>query len=398
MPNLQRLALFVPAFLLLLGGCSTTAPLIGNPEMPYPVDNPKVGDLVHLETGHKLRFEQMIEALARTRVIYIGETHDNPASHRLQVDVLRALEKRNPGQLALGMEMFTPAQQPVLDRWVAGDMSEEQFLRDVDWFTNWRMNFALYRGLLELCREQQIPIIALNAPKKLVRQVGRTPLENLPEEVRQDLPKFDFDDPYQRAMTQGIYSGHSMGKAMSDGFIRVQTLWDETMAQSLADYLVGEGQGRQVVVVAGGNHVRYGFGIPRRLHRRLPLSYALIGSREIEIPKERESQLMDVELPHFPMRPWDYLLLTRYETLNIGVKLGIALVEEEGKLKAKMVMPGSAAEKAGLQKDDLLLKAGEEDLGKQFDLLYLLMNLKKGAKLSLEIERDGERRSLEVEF
>ncbi len=392
----MRLSLLI--FILLLSGCAGHAPF-GNPESPYRLEQPRVGDLFHLPTGHKIDPAEMLESIGDTRVVFVGETHDNPASHRLQVDILQGLQQKNSGKLALAMEMFIPEQQAVLDRWSAGELEEKDFLREVGWFKNWQMNFALYRPLLRFCKENQIPVIALNAPKTLVRKVGRTPLAELPEEMRAQLPELDFHDPYQRAMAESIYSGHSMGKAMSDGFIRVQTLWDETMAQNLADYLQSpEGKGRQVMVVAGGNHVRYGFGIPRRLHRRLPVSYLLIGSREIEIPRERETQLMDVKLPLFPMRAWDYLKLTSYEKVSSGVKLGIAIEDDPQGVKVKMVMPGSSAEKAGIENGDLLLQADETRLHDRFDLLYLLMNMQSGEQIQLSLQRGEEILLLPVNF
>ncbi len=385
--------------LLLLAACSTRPQLIGNPENPYPLDQPKVGDLLHLPTGHRIDLADMLKSIGDTRVIFVGETHDNPASHQFQFDILQGLQQQNPGKLAMGMEMFSPEQQPILDRWSAGELEEKDFLREVSWFENWQMNFALYRPLLSFCRDNRIPVIALNAPKSLVQKIGRTPLAELTEELRTQLPELDFDDPYQRAMAESIYRGHSMGKAMNDGFIRVQTLWDETMAQNLADYLQSsDGKDRQILVIAGGNHVRYGFGIPRRLHRRLPVSYLLIGSREIEIPKQREAQLMDVRMPQFPMRAWDYLKLTSYEKVNLGVKLGIAIEDDPQGVLVKMVMPGSVAEKAGIKKDDLLLQADEMRLYERFDLLYLLMNMQSGEQIQLSLQRGAEILLIPVSF
>lgn len=382
-----------------LSACSSVTGPIGNPELPYPLEDPAVGDLFHLPTGHKVEFDQMLEAIGDTRLVYIGETHDNPASHQLQLDVLQGLQLKNPDRLALGMEMFTPEQQPVLDRWVAGELDEKEFLLEVDWFTNWQMNFALYRPLLDFCRINRIPVIALNAPKPLVRQIGRTQLYELPEDVQQRLPELDFSDPYQRAMTEGIYSGHSMGKAMSDGFLRVQTLWDETMAQSIADYLSSEnGSGRQMVVVAGGNHVRYGFGIPRRVHRRIHLSYLLIGSQEFEIPKDRHVQMMDVQIPQFPMRAWDYLRLTRYEKINSGVKMGIVIEDDPRGIQVQTVMPGSAADKAGIQKGDILTQVNGVELIERFDLLYLLMNMNSPAEVDVRLIRGAENLKINIKL
>jgi uncharacterized iron-regulated protein len=400
MKQFFRSTLFVLLSAFSLSACApTSSRLTGDPESPYPLENPQVGDLFHLASGHRISLEQMLEAIGSTRVVFVGETHDNPAAHQLQLDVLEGLWRRNPEHLALAMEMFTPEQQPVLDQWSAGELAEADFLRQVGWFDNWQMNFALYRPLLDFCRRNNIPVIALNAPKTLVRKVGRTPIEELSAEDQALLPEFDFSDPYQRAMTASIYGGHSMGQARNEGFLRVQTLWDEIMAENLADYLQSPaGQERQVVVAAGGNHVRYGFGIPRRLHRRLPVSYLLIGSREIEIPAGREVQTMDVEVPAFPMRPYDYLKLTRYDEEPSGVKLGVGIEPTERGLRVTMVMPDSAAAKAGIVKGDILRQTDHRLLTERFDLLYHLMNMHKDEKLQLTLERDQETLTLEVVF
>ncbi len=137
---------------------------------------------------------------------------------------------------------------------------------------------------------------------------------------------------------------------MLDGFLRIQTLWDETMAENIARTMAEQGPDHRMVVMAGGNHIRYGFGIPRRVYRRLPTSYILIGSREIAIPAEKQDKLMNVDMPGFPMPPYDYLLYTEYESLpGERVKLGVRMKEAEGKVVVEGVVPNSTADKAGVQ-------------------------------------------------
>ena len=133
---------------LLLGACAPQSPLLGNPAAPYPPPTPpQVGDILHLRTGHFVSAEAMTAAATDSRIIYIAETHDNPASHRLQLDLLRALAQRYPGRTAVAMEMFTPAQQEVLDSWVARKIDEKTFLKS--WYSSWTMDFAYYRDILD---------------------------------------------------------------------------------------------------------------------------------------------------------------------------------------------------------------------------------------------------------
>ena len=390
--------------LLALTGCSPAGKqLMGDPQNPYPLKSaPKVGDIVHLPTGTRVSLAQLQAVAADARVVYVGETHDNPASHRLELQVLQGLEERHPGKVALGMEMFARSQQPALDRWVAGKLDEKAFLKESRWFDNWRMDFAFYRDLLIFARDRHIPVIALNAEKSLVQAVTAKPLEELSAEQKAQLPEMDQTDPYQRGMVESIFAGHSHGKMVLDGFTRAQTLWDETMAESAARFLASpEGKDRHLLVVAGGNHISHGFGIPRRVFRRLPTSYQLIGGEEIEISAERQKELMDVEVPDYPMVPYDFLNYFAYEELpKTGVLLGVAFEPGPGGrgLLVSAVVPGSNAERAGVNKGDLLLKLDGEALSDSFDLIYAMKQKHGGEQGTLQVERQGKQLDLVVHY
>ena len=382
-------------FLLLLMaisliGCQPTKNYLGDPELPYPPERePVIGDTLHLPTGVYVDRQVMLDHAEQVRVTFVGETHDNPASHRLEVDILDALQQHNPGNITLAMEMFTPSQQPVLDLWTAGELTEKEFLKQVDWFHTWRMNFSFYRPLLNYCRDHNIPVLALNAEKELKQKISRTPLDQLSEEERQQLPEM-VDDPYQQAMVRSVFSGHKMGQAMLDGFQRVQTLWDETMAQNLAGYLKTTDEKHQVLVVAGGNHVRFGFGIPRRMFRRTPVTYLLIGSEELDVPADKQDRLMDIETPDYPLLPYHFVTFTAYEDLvNPGVKLGVLLDQTDDGLKVKKVIPGSIAEQNNLQPDDILTQIDAQPIEQLFDLIYELQQKKPADKINLTLQRDG---------
>jgi uncharacterized iron-regulated protein len=386
-----RNALMLLLMTISLIGCQPAKDYLGDPELPYPPERePVIGDILHLPTGIYVDQQVMLNHARQARVIFVGETHDNPASHRLEVDVLNALQQHNRGNITLAMEMFTPSQQPVLDLWSAGKLSEKEFLQQVDWFHTWRMNFSFYRPLLTFCRDHNIPILALNAEKELKQKVSRTPLDQLSEEERQQLPDM-VDDPYQQAMVKSVFSGHKMGQAMRDGFQRVQTLWDETMAQNLAAYLKTVDEHHQVLVVAGGNHIRFGFGIPRRMFRRTPVTYLLIGSEELDVPADKQDRLMDIKTPDYPLLPYHFMTFTAYEDLeNPGVKLGVLLDQIDNGLQVKDVVAGSIAEQNGLQTDDVLTRIDAQPITQLFDLIYELQQKKPGDTIDLTLKR-GEK-------
>jgi len=391
MQNFIRTLCSISFFVLALTGCTAMTPL-GNPEAPYnPPRQPEVGDILHLPTGTYLTRDQLDILVTDNRIVYVGETHDNLSSHRWQLEVLRALSDEFPGEIALGMEMFTPEQQDALHRWTAGELNEKEFLKSAEWQKVWRMDFAYYRELMEFARDRNIPVLGLNAPKELVKAVGMTKPEDLPEEQRDKLPELDLDDPYQSAMVEAIYGGHESGSAMLDGFHRVQTLWDESMAENIVNYLTSPaGANKKLVVVAGGNHIRNGFGIPRRVFRRLPTSYLLVGTQELSIPENRQDRVMDVHVPRFPMPAYDVVIFTEYEDLPDKVKLGVMLEEKDGIVTVIKVIPGSTAEDAGIEDGDQITAIDGEPVKEMFDLVYAIQQKTVGDSARLKIVRAGE--------
>ncbi len=385
---------------LTLTACTMTQHPIGNPEQPYtPKTAPTVGDILHMPTGHYVNTEAMLAAVVDARIVYVGETHDNPASHRLQLQVLEAVAGNHPQQVSLGMEMFNHEQQPVLDDWIAGTLSEKEFLKQANWYSVWTQDFSYYRDILLYARDHQIPVIGLNISKEFRRKIAMTAIDQLDAETRDKLPEMDFADPYQKAMAEAIFAGHSNGSKMLDSFLRVQTLWDEAMAETIVQELTTRDAGQRMVVMAGGNHVRYGFGIPRRVHRRLPTSYLLVGNRELEIPVEKQESLMDVDLPHLPMPPYDYLAYTKYESLpGKRVKLGVRMNDESGQVVVENVVISSTADRSGVQAGDVLVSLDGVLLKDNFDLVYEISQRTEGDQAILIVEREQKQLTLNVTF
>ncbi len=62
------------------------------------------GQILHLPTGLLVSREQMMDSISASRVIYIGETHDNIEAHKVQLQIIQLLAEKYP--LAIGLEMF----------------------------------------------------------------------------------------------------------------------------------------------------------------------------------------------------------------------------------------------------------------------------------------------------
>ena len=376
----------------------------GNPEMPYPPKAaPKVEEIYHLPTGLKFSVNGMIEMLSGARLVSVGETHDNLNDQRVELTVVRELYRRFPGKIAIGMEMFRETQQPVLDRWVKGELTELEFLKASKWYETWGFDFGAYRDLLLFAKENRIDVIALNPPKDLQDAVHRNGLDNLPEDLRRKLPEIGETDPWQRVVLRGVFEGHAGhggGDEAFDSFLRVQLLWEETMAQKVVDYLKSpRGEGKRMVTITGGWHVKYGFGLPKKVIRRMPVPYAILLPEEISTPEQREGRMMRVDLPEVPLLPADFLWYVPYDSIEEKrVRMGIRMEESEGRLLVESVAPGSPAEKAGIAKGDELLALDGQPVKETVDVLFRVGEKRDGDTARVTVRRGGEEKILELTF
>ena len=83
---------------------------------PYlDLGNLDVGQILHLPTGMGVSLKQMMDSISASRVIYIGETHDNIEAHKVQLQVIQLLSEKY--QVAIGLEMFRRSAQEKLNLW-----------------------------------------------------------------------------------------------------------------------------------------------------------------------------------------------------------------------------------------------------------------------------------------
>lgn len=398
-----------PAVLLalaaLFAGCAAGKPAMnGDPEMPYPPSAPpEVEEIRHLPTGLRLSVDGMIEMLSGARLVCVGETHDNLNDQRVELAVVRELHRRFPGKVAVGMEMFREPQQAVLDQWVKGELTELEFLKASKWYETWGFDFGAYRDLLLFARENRIDVIALNPPKDLQEAVRRTGLDNVPEDLRRELPEIGETDPWQRAVLRGVFGGHAGhgdGETSFDSFLRVQLLWEETMARRVVDYLKSpRGEGKRMVTITGGWHVKYGFGLPKKVVRRLPMPYAILLPEEISTPEQQEGRMMRVDLPEVPLLPAHFLWYVPFNSIEEKrVRMGIRMEEKGGRLLVESVAKGSPASIAGVAEGDELLALDGQPVKETVDVLFRVGEKRDGDTARVTVRRGGEEKTLDLTF
>lgn len=79
---------------------------------------------------------QILPALAKTNIIYLGETHDSEKDHQNQLKIIQELHQRNP-KIAIAMEMFQRPYQKFIDQYLAGQISEEELVKKAEYEKRW---------------------------------------------------------------------------------------------------------------------------------------------------------------------------------------------------------------------------------------------------------------------
>lgn len=390
------------AGVLLLTGCAGQE-VVYRPggEGPYPVEGkPKPGEIHHLPTGLTVSREGARKMISGATLVCVGETHDNIHAHRVEFEVIRDLFRTFPGRIAIGMEMFRTPQQEVLDRWTAGELSEREFLKAVKWYDNWGSDFGYYSEILRFAKENRIDIVALNPSKELQDAVTRSGLDNVPERLRQELPAVGPTDPYQYEAMKAVFGGHVHGEGNFESFFRIQMLWEETMAERVVHYLESpRGAGKKMVTLTGGWHVRYGFGLPKKVIRRMPVPYVIVLPTEIEIPPEMRDRIMDVDLPALPLLPGDFAWYVLYEGLEgKRVRMGIGLSEMEDRVVVRSVAEESPAAKAGVRPGDVFVSFDGVPVTDMTDILYPMEKKREGDSATLVLSRDGAETPVRLTF
>jgi uncharacterized iron-regulated protein len=352
-----------------------------------------IDQILHIPTGTVVSMKQMMDSISSSRVIYIGETHDNIEAHKVQLQVIQHLSKKY--KVAVGLEMFRRSAQKNLALWNQGQLSIKEFKNL--FHSNWGGGFGLYQPIFEFAKSQNIPLIGLKSTREMenhFRAGDSAPGDTL-------YPAIDDTDPYHRAFSMSAFGGHrGTAKALEKPY-RMLLLWEETMAQTVAEFLRNpENKDKKLVVLVGGFHIQYGFGIPKRAYRRSPHNYSIIQPSITEIPENLKDREMTVEKVSIPLYSSDYAWKVEYRVPGQNkVKLGVRLTQVKGGgVLIKSVAENSNAHNAGIKAGDLLLSMDGKTLSGVDDILELLQTKTFGDRSMFKLKRGNKSQVIEVLF
>lgn len=364
---------------------------VPNSGSPYRnIGTLQTGQILHIPTGLTVNFDQMMGSVAASRVIYAGETHDNIEAHKAQLKIIKRLSEQFP--VAIGLEMFRRSAQKKLDRWNAGELSAKEFKKL--FHANWGTGYSLYQPIFKFARAHKLPLIGLKSNRK-VEDSFRS---GDPAPDGTFYPELNDQDPYHRAFSMAAFGGHRGTEKALEKPYQMLLLWEETMAHTVSQFLLNpKHKNTKLVVLSGGFHVQYGFGIPKRAYRRVPHAYSIIQPTVTRVPSELKDREMEVENVPIPLYAADYAWKVEYKVPD-NVRLGVRLAQKKEGVTIMEVMENTNAERAGILKGDLLLSMDGLKLANVEEILEQLQRKSFNDRSTFLLRRDGKNLNVEVVF
>lgn len=247
----MRIALLL--VVALLSACQASLPVLPAWQSPEGLQHPELGQIVELRTGARLTPAQLLARLAAAPKVLVGERHDNPDHHALQLWLLRALAAQRP-QGSLLLEMLTPDQQVKVEQVraaIAAGQAPPDMLGALNWQPGWA--WSLYGPLVQHALRQPYPLLAANLERREVMQIYA--------EVPQLLGQASTAQPVREALLKQIRQSHCnlLPESQLPAMLAVQQQRDRRMAEALL------AAPEPSLLFAGAFHVRRELGVPLHL-------------------------------------------------------------------------------------------------------------------------------------
>lgn len=223
------------------------------PIAPEGRDHAQLGQIVELASGQVITPQQLVERLAKAPRVLVGEQHDNPDHHALQLWLSRELAAQRP-QGSLLLEMLNPDQQARAEQVQAaaraGRMPVDT-IAALAWQPGW--DWSLYGALVQYQLRQPYPLLAANLDRAEIMQIYQ---------ARPTLQGTASTAPaVQEKLQADIRESHCglLPESQIPAMLAVQQQRDRRMAERLL------AAPQPAMLLAGAFHVRKDLGVPLHL-------------------------------------------------------------------------------------------------------------------------------------
>ncbi|HEX2828342.1 MAG TPA: ChaN family lipoprotein [Burkholderiales bacterium] len=342
---------------------------------------------------------KIVAEMAQRDVVLLGEHHDENDHHQWQLHTLAALHAVRP-DMVIGFEAFPRRVQPVLDRWVAGELDPARFLREVEWEKVWNLPPDLYMPLFQFARIKRIPMVALNVEKSLTEAIAAKGWDAIDSKQREGVSRAAPPVAEYEEHLFNVFKEHGAarsGKGTLDksdrrfrNFVEAQGTWDRAMAEALAARVKREGNTRPLAVgIMGAGHVRGGYGVAHQLR---DLGVTRVGTL---LPLDATAECADIKTA---MADAGFVLPAVPRSALPPPRLGVRLELKDKSVTIANIEKGSLAEKSGLNAGDVVLMVAGTPAVSIADVVGAVRSSPPGTWLPLQVRRGTSTLDLVVKF
>ena len=359
-----------------------------------------VGKVMDTASGQEVDLPALVRQNLNRDVFIIGEFHDSYACHVWQKDFIEALAKKYP-RLLVGFEFFNCGDDPVLDLYLSGKISEAELLQKTGWYQRGAMNFAYTRLVLETVKKLGLKAVGLNVPRELVSRVAKRGFASLSAAEQAMFPGAGRTYPEHEYYVRSTLGEFAVQVPLwFQNVYAAQKCWDTVMAESMRLALVRpEFRGRKGIIIAGSAHVAYGLGIPWRYRLRdkraeiLTLVPVMVASKKSESSEEENPMVKALAGQLKPAAVFarglaDVVFAVAAEAKPYFAEAGFSgKINADGLFEISQVRKESPAEKSGLRVGDRILAVDGAPV-KSLEALRLILAQKNwNDSLILEIRK-----------
>lgn len=246
--------------------------------------------------------EQIAGGIKIGEILVFGEQHDDSIGHLMEQKMFEALFSKHDTHIILAMEMFHRDVQYIVDEYLAGQISEKNFIKEARAWDTYKTD---YRPAIEFAKSKGLKVVAANTPSRYANMVTRRGLESLrklSKTVRKSylppLPVDTMKGEYYEKFLEAM-GGHSMPGM---NLYQSQNLWDATMSWSIAQALKKDKE--CIVYMMNGrfhsdNHLGFVKRLTNNYHKKVT-TISCFAAEDFENPDWAKYQQLA-----------DYIILTR---------------------------------------------------------------------------------------
>jgi len=210
--------------------------------------------------------DAVLKKIETERVVFIGEIHGTTSIHLLQLKIIKYLHQRGR-QVAVALEAFPSGKQFIFNRWIERTLDEHDF--EGIYKETWSVPYEYYREILMYAREENIPLIAINADNAMIGAVSKYGLHQVSEDFLREIKFTDCSTDAQYKEIIGKTYHAAEFPFLCDG----QRLRDSVMAYNIAHAM--RGNKATMVVLVGATHAMK-IAVPRMLQSHDAVSYTVL--------------------------------------------------------------------------------------------------------------------------